>query len=178
LKIANDIRFLGSGPRCGLGELLVPDDGLTSSIMPGKRNPTIAEVLVQACFQVIGNHQTITLAGASGNFELNVAKPVLIYSLLQSLRVLADSARVFSRRLVCGIDVDRERLATNVDQALLAVTALNPILGYDRVAQITATALRDRVTPRAAAIALGILDGDEYDRLVDPAVLARGSASR
>lgn len=178
LKIANDIRFLGSGPRCGLGELLIPDDGLTSSIMPGKRNPTISEVLVQACFQVIGNHQTITLAGASGNFELNVAKPVLIYSLLQSLRVLADSARVFSRRLVCGIDVDRERLATNVDQALLAVTALNPILGYDRVAQITATALRDRITPRAAAISLGFLDGQEYDRLVDPTVLARGNALR
>lgn len=174
LKIANDIRFLGSGPRCGLGELLIPDDGLTSSIMPGKRNPTVAEVLVQGCFQVIGNHQTITLAGASGNFELNVAKPVLIYNLLQSLRVIADSARVFSRRLVCGIEVDRERLVKNVNEALLAVTALNPILGYDRVAQITATALQDRITPRAAAIALGFIDGDEYDRLVDPAVLARG----
>ena len=99
---------------------------------------------------------------------------MLIYNLLQSLRVLADAVRVFSRRLVCGIEVDRERLVTNVDQALLAVTALNPILGYDRVAQITATALRDRVTPRVAAIALGFLDGDEYDRLVDPAVLARG----
>jgi fumarate hydratase class II len=174
LKIANDIRFLGSGPRCGLGELLIPDDGLTSSIMPGKRNPTVAEVLVQGCFQVIGNHQTITLAGASGNFELNVAKPVLIYNLLQSLRVIADSVRVFSRRLVCGIEVDRERLVKNVNQALLAVTALNPILGYDRVAQITATALEDRITPRAAAIALGFIDGDEYDRLVDPAMLARG----
>ncbi|SEK12394.1 class II fumarate hydratase [Paraburkholderia diazotrophica] len=166
LKIAIDIRFLASGPRCGLGELRIPDDGLTSSIMPGKRNPTIAEVLVQACFQVIGNHQTITIANASGNFELNVAKPVLVYNLLQSLRVLADSASVFARRCVRGIDVDREQLTTNVERSLLAVTALNPILGYDRVAQITATALRDRVTPRAAAIALGFLDGDEYDRLV------------
>ncbi|SAL70462.1 fumarate hydratase [Caballeronia arvi] len=174
LKIANDIRLLASGPRCGLGELLIPEDGLTSSIMPGKRNPTIAEVLVQACFQVIGNHQTITIANASGNFELNVAKPVLVYNLLQSLRVLADSASVFAKRCVCGIDVDREQLATNVDRSLLAITALNPILGYDRVAQITAKALRDRVTPRAAAIALGFLDGDEYDRLVDPAVLAAG----
>ncbi|CAB3717547.1 Fumarate hydratase class II [Paraburkholderia graminis C4D1M] len=177
LKIANDIRFLASGPRCGLGELRIPDDGLTSSIMPGKRNPTIAEVLVQACFQVIGNHQTITIANASGNFELNVAKPVLVYNLLQSLRVLADSVSVFARRCVCGIDVDREQLVTNVERSLLAVTALNPILGYDRVAQITATALRDHVTPRAAAIALGFLDGDEYDRLVNTAVLAAGNAS-
>jgi fumarate hydratase, class II len=177
LKIANDIRFLASGPRCGLGELRLPDDGLTSSIMPGKRNPTIAEVLVQACFQVIGNHQTITLANASGNFELNVAKPVLVYNLLQSLRVLADSVSVFARRCISGIDVDREHLAANVDRSLLAVTALNPVLGYDRVAQITATAMRDGVTPRAAAIALGFLAGDEYDRLVDPAVLAGGRAS-
>jgi fumarate hydratase class II len=145
--------------------------------MPGKRNPTIAEVLVQACFQVIGNHQTITIANASGNFELNVAKPVLVYNLLQSLRVLADSVSVFARRCVCGIDVDREQLVTNVERSLLAVTALNPILGYDRVAQITATALRDHVTPRAAAIALGFLDGDEYDRLVNIAVLAAGNAS-
>ncbi|BAN26680.1 class II fumarate hydratase [Caballeronia insecticola] len=178
LKIANDIRLLASGPRCGLGELLIPDDGLTSSIMPGKRNPTIAEVLVQACLQVIGNHQTITLANASGNFELNVAKPVLVYNLLQSLRVLADSVNIFARRLVRGIEVNREQLASNVDRSLLAVTALNPILGYDRVAQITARAFRDRVTPREAAVALGFLDGDEYDRLVDPAALAAGSASK
>ncbi|MFM0726389.1 class II fumarate hydratase [Paraburkholderia strydomiana] len=178
LKIANDMRFLASGPRCGLGELLIPDDGLTSSIMPGKRNPTIAEVLVQACFQVIGNHQTITIANASGNFELNVAKPVLVYNLLQSLRVLADSSALFARRFVRGIEVDREQLATNVDRSLLAVTALNPVLGYDRVAQITQTALRDRITPRAAAIALGLLDGDEYDRLVDPAKLVAGNVSK
>lgn len=178
LKIANDIRLLASGPRCGLGELRIPDDGLTSSIMPGKRNPTIAEVLVQACFQVIGNHQTITLANASGNFELNVAKPVLVYNLLQSLRVLADSISVFEKRCVCGIDVDLEHLADNVDRSLFAITALNPILGYDRVAQIMATALRDGVTPRAAAVALGFLDGDEYDRLIDPAVLAKGHASK
>jgi fumarate hydratase, class II len=178
LKIANDIRLLASGPRCGLGELRIPDDGLTSSIMPGKRNPTIAEVLVQACFQVIGNHQTITVANASGNFELNVAKPVLVYNLLQSLRVLADSVSVFSRHCVRGIDVDREQLKSNVERSLLAVTALNPILGYDRVAQITATASRDRVTPRTAAIALGFLDGDEYDRLLDPKVLAVGNVSK
>ena len=168
IKIANDVRLLGSGPRCGLGELLIPDDGLTSSIMPGKRNPTIAEVLAQAAMQVMGNHTTIAMAGASGNFELNVAKPVLIHNLLQSIRVLADASRVFAERLVQGLDVDSARLAANVDNALLVVTVLNPVLGYDRVAQITHTAVAQRITPRAAAIALGLIDAKTYDRLVDP----------
>lgn len=174
LKIANDIRWLGSGPRCGLGELRLPDDGLTSSIMPGKRNPTIAEVLAQACFQVVGNHQTVTMAGASGNFELNVAKPVLVYNLLQAIRVLADAVGVFSRAVVAGLDVDRARVADNVDNALLAVTALNPVLGYDAVARIVAKAVEDRIGPRAAALALGLIDADEYDRVVDVTRLARG----
>lgn len=174
VKIANDLRWLGSGPRCGLGELHIPDDGLTSSIMPGKRNPTIAEVVVQAAFQVMGNHVTITMAGASGNFELNVAKPVLIHNLLQSIRVLADSSRVFAQRLVQGLTVNHETLAANVDNAVLAVTALNPVLGYDRVAQITRTALERRITPRAAAVALGLLSEEDYDRLVDPARMAKG----
>ncbi len=147
LKIANDIRFLGSGPRCGLGELVIPHDGLTSSIMPGKRNPTIAEVVAQAAFQVMGNHATVTAAGASGNFELNVAKPVLIYNVLQSIRILADSSRTFGLRLVHDLDVDRQQLDRNVSNALLLATALNPVLGYDKVAQITAKALSDSTTP-------------------------------
>ncbi|HEX7935298.1 MAG TPA: class II fumarate hydratase [Paraburkholderia sp.] len=172
LKMANDIRLLGSGPRCGLGELIVPDDGLTSSIMPGKRNPTIAEVLVQASFQTMGNHQTVTLAGASGLFELNVAKPVLIYNVLQSIRVLSDACRNFDERVVRGLQVDAARLSTNVENALLSVTALNPVLGYDAVARITALALREGITPRAAALSLGVIDADEYDRIVDPARLA------
>lgn len=172
VKIANDIRLLGSGPRCGLGELVIPNDGLTSSIMPGKRNPTIAEVVVQAGLQVMGNHVTITMAGASGNFELNVAKPVLIHNLLQSIRVLADSARVFSERMVKDIEVDRPRLAVHVDNALLLVTALNPVLGYDRVAQITKTALERSISPRDAAVALGFLSAADYDRLVDPSAMA------
>lgn len=174
VKIANDLRWLGSGPRCGLGELHLPDDGLTSSIMPGKRNPTIAEVVVQAAFQVMGNHVTITMAGASGNFELNVAKPVLIHNLLQSIRVLADSSRVFAQRLVQGLTVNQETLTANVENAVLAVTALNPVLGYDRVAQITRTALDRHITLRAAAVALGLLSEEEYDRLVDPARMAKG----
>lgn len=171
-KIANDIRFLGSGPRCGLGELVIPHDGLTSSIMPGKRNPTLAEVVVQAAFQVIGNHTTVTMAGASGAFELNVAKPVLIYNVLQSIRVLADSVAAFARGLVRDLSVDSDRLASNVSNALLLATALNPVLGYDRVAAITAKALHDGTTPRQAAVALGYISAAEYDRLVDPARMA------
>jgi len=171
-KIANDIRLLGSGPRCGLGELRIPDDGLSSSIMPGKRNPTIAEVVAQAAWQVMGNHTTITLAGTSGHFELNVAKPVLIYNLLQSIRVLADSARVFAERLVQGLEADAERLAANVDNALLLATALNPVLGYDRVARITREAMERGITPKAAAVALGFLTAEEYDRRVDPRAMA------
>ncbi len=168
LKIANDIRFLGSGPRCGLGELVIPHDGLTSSIMPGKRNPTVAEVVAQAAFQVVGNHATITAAGASGNFELNVAKPVIIYNLLQSIRVMADSVRVFAVRLVRDLDIDRGRLEANVANALLLATALNPVLGYDKVARITSKALSDAITPREATIALGLLTGEQYDGYVDP----------
>jgi fumarate hydratase class II len=129
---------------------------------------------VQAALQVMGNHVTVTMAGASGSFELNVAKPVLIHNLLQSIRVLADAARVFAERLVKGLEVDSVRLAANVDQAMLLVTALNPVLGYDRVAQITRFALAQGVTPRAAALALGLIDGDSYDRLVDARRMAGG----
>jgi fumarate hydratase, class II len=172
LKIANDIRLLGSGPRCGLGELVIPHDGLTSSIMPGKRNPTIAEVVAQIAFQVIGNHATVTAAAASGNFELNVAKPVLIYNVLQSIRLLADGCRMFADRLLRDLDVDRKHLASNVANALLLATALNPVLGYDKVSQITARALADGTTPREAALALGFMTGEDYDRHIDPRRMA------
>ncbi|UGV26577.1 class II fumarate hydratase [Rhodopseudomonas boonkerdii] len=172
LKIANDVRLLGSGPRCGLGELVIPHDGLTSSIMPGKRNPTIAEMLAQVCFQVMGNNAVVTAAGASGNFELNVAKPVIIYNVLQSIRVLSDGIGVFASRLVRDLDVDRRQLAVNVANAPLLATALNPVIGYDKVAMITAKALDEAITPREAAIALGLLSGEEYDRYVDPKRMA------
>lgn len=175
IKIANDVRWLGSGPRCGLGELRIPDDGLTSSIMPGKRNPTIAEVLVQACMQVMGNHTTISVANSAGNFELNVAKPVIIANLLQSIRVLADAARVFAERLVQHLEVDSSVLARNVENGLLAVTALNPVIGYDKVARIAASALERGVTPREAALALGLVDEAIYDQSVDFGRLARGA---
>jgi fumarate hydratase class II len=172
LKIANDVRFLGSGPRCGFGELIIPHDGLTSSIMPGKRNPTIAEMLVQVCFQVTGNNAVVTAASASGNFELNVAKPVIIYNVLQSIRILADGIDVFTSRLIRDLDVDRRQLAANVANAPLLATALNPVIGYDKVALITAKALDEVITPREAAIALGLLSGEDYDRYVDPQRMA------
>ncbi|NWE70363.1 class II fumarate hydratase [Pseudomonas gingeri] len=167
-KIANDIRLLGSGPRCGFGELLVPDDGLTSSIMPGKRNPTIAEVLVQAAMQVMGNHTTITIAGASSTFELNAAKPVLIHNLLQSIDVLSNSVGIFTEKLIKGLEVDRERLAGNVDSSLLLATALNPVLGYDKVARITRKAAEEGLTPREAAVRLGFMTAQEYNQWVRP----------
>ncbi|SDC88276.1 fumarase, class II [Cupriavidus sp. YR651] len=173
-KIANDLRWMGSGPHCGLGELVLPEDGLTSSIMPGKRNPTIAEVMVQAAMQVAGNHVTVTMAAASGNFELNVAKPVLIYNVLQSIRLLADSADMVASRLLPGLEPARERLARQLESPLLAVTALNPVLGYDAAARITRHATENRITPREAAIALGLLDGETFDRLVDLRRMAGG----
>ena len=177
IKIANDVRFLGSGPRCGLGELILPPDGLASSIMPGKSNPTVAEVVLQAAFQVIGNHATITAAGASGNFELNVAKPVLIHNLLQSIRLMADVATRFAGQMIDGIEVNDMQLARNVANAILPATALNPVLGYDAVAKITKRALEDGTTPREAAIALGLLTGEEFDRHVDPLTQA-GTGAR
>jgi fumarate hydratase, class II len=172
IKIANDLRLLGSGPRCGLGELLLPPDGLTSSIMPGKTNPTVAEVVLQAAFQVIGNHAAITAAGASGNFELNVAKPVLIYNLLQSIRLMADVAARFAVHMIDGITVNQRQTAQNVANALLLATALSPVLGYDAVARVTKQALQDATTPRDAVLALGLLTGEEYDRYVNPKALA------
>jgi fumarate hydratase class II len=176
IKIANDLRWMSSGPNCGLGELVMPEDGLTSSIMPGKRNPTIAEVMVQAGMQVAGNHVTVTMAGASGSFELNVAKPVLIYNVLQSIRLLADSANTVAERVIPGLAPDRARLARQLDSPLLAATALNPVIGYDQAARIVRHAMAYGMAPREAAIALGILRGEEYDRLVDLERMARGVA--
>lgn len=172
-KLANDVRLLGSGPRCGLAELAIPDDGLTSSIMPGKRNPTLAEVLAQAAMQVMGNHTTITLAGASSLFELNVAKPVLISNLLQSIDVLAHSVHGFTEHLVKGLEVNRATLQGNVDNALLIATALNPVLGYDVVAQITRKAAQEGITPKAAAVALGVISAEDYARHVQPEAMLR-----
>ncbi len=178
IKIANDLRLLGSGPRCGLAELMLPPDGLTSSIMPGKTNPTVAEVVLQAAFQVIGNHATITAAGASGNFELNVAKPVIVYNLLQSIRLMADVTVRLNDRLIVGIKINQRQLDKNVEAAILPVTVLNPELGYDAVARITKRALADDTSPREAAIALGLLTGEEYDQRVRPLSMTNVSRTK
>ncbi|MFG0787581.1 class II fumarate hydratase [Delftia tsuruhatensis] len=171
-KMANDIRLLGSGPRCGLGELVFPDDGLSSSIMPGKRNPTVAEVVVQAAYQAMGHHLTVTLAGSAGHFELNVAKPVLIHHLLRAMRALGDASRVFAEKLVAGLQAHTERLEQQVSHSLLQATALNPVLGYDAVARITREAMARGIAPREAAVALGLVTAAEYDRLVDLRAMA------
>ncbi|WP_300302309.1 lyase family protein, partial [Ferrovibrio sp.] len=167
-KIANDIRFLGSGPRAGLAELVLPHDGLTSSIMPGKRNPTLAEALLQVCYQAMGNHVAVTHAAAAGHFELNVAKPVIVHNILQSIALLADAAAVFGSDMVAGIEPNTVTLQRNVEHSIMLATALNPHLGYDRVAKIVNKAFAEGISPKQAAIELGLLTAEEYDRLADP----------
>lgn len=167
-KIANDIRFLGAGPRAGLAELVLPHDGLTSSIMPGKRNPTLAEALLQVCYQVMGNHVTVTHAAAAGHFELNVAKPVIVQNVLKSIELLSDAANVFGRDMVAGIEPNTATLQRNVEHSIMLATALNPHLGYDKVAQIVNKAFAEGTSPKQAAIDLGFLTAEDYDRLADP----------
>ncbi|MBK8209527.1 MAG: class II fumarate hydratase [Rhodospirillales bacterium] len=167
-KIANDIRFLGSGPRSGLGELTLPANEPGSSIMPGKVNPTQCEALTMVCTQVFGNHVTITIAGASGHFELNVFKPVLIYNLLQSIRLLADASASFTRNCIAGIGANRERIADLMQRSLMLVTALNPHLGYDAAAKIAKKAHADGTTLKEAGIALGLLTAEQFDDWVRP----------
>jgi fumarate hydratase class II len=169
MKIANDIRLLGSGPRAALGELILPANEPGSSIMPGKVNPTQAEALTQVCAQAMGNHVTITIAGSQGHMELNVFKPVLAYNLLQSIRLLADSAASFAEHCVEGIEPDRARIRAYVEQSLMLVTALSPHIGYDRAAGVAKKAHQDGGTLKDAAIALGYVSADEFDRWVRPA---------
>ncbi|RMF86191.1 MAG: class II fumarate hydratase [Nitrospirae bacterium] len=168
MKIANDIRWMGSGPRCGIGELRLPANEPGSSIMPGKVNPTQAEAMTMVCAQVIGNDTTINVAGASGNFELNVFKPVLIHNLLQSIRLLADACDSFRERCVVGIEPDRERIAELLERSLMLVTALNPHIGYDNAAKIAKKAHAEGTTLKEAALALGLLTEEEFDRWVRP----------
>ncbi len=167
-KIANDVRWLASGPRAGLGELILPENEPGSSIMPGKVNPTQSEALTMVCAQVLGNDVTVGIAGSQGNFELNVYKPVIIYNVLQSVALLTDSATNFRRFAVEGLEANRERIAEHVANSLMVVTALNPHLGYDKAAEIAKHAHRHRTSLREAAVALGHLTGEEFDRLVRP----------
>ncbi len=168
MKVGNDIRLLGSGPRCGLGELILPANEPGSSIMPGKVNPTQVEALTQVCAQVMGNTVAISVANSHGQLQLNVFKPVIVYNTLQSIRLLGDAARSFTDRCVTGIRPNRERIAQLVDQSLMLVTALTPHIGYDNAARIAKKALAEGLTLKQAAAALGLLEPDEYDRLVRP----------
>ncbi len=167
-KIANDIRFLGSGPRCGLAELILPANEPGSSIMPGKVNPTQVEALTQVCVQVMGNHTAVSIAGSQGHFELNVYKPVIVYNVLQSVRLLADAARSFTDRCLVGIEPNRERIAELLERSLMLVTALAPVIGYDRATEIAKAAYRNGTTLKEEAVRLGYVTEEEFDRIVRP----------
>ena len=168
MKIANDIRWLASGPRSGLGELRLPENEPGSSIMPGKVNPTQCEALTMVCGQVLGNDVAVNFGGASGNFELNVFKPLIIHDFLQSARLLADSVQSFTRHCVDGIEADAPRIAQLVEDSLMLVTALTPHIGYDRAAEIAKKAHREGTSLREAALALGHVDAERFDQWVRP----------
>lgn len=171
MKVANDVRMLGSGPRCGIGELALPANEPGSSIMPGKVNPTQAEALTQVCARVIGNHTTITVAGATGHFELNVFKPVMADALLQSIRLLGDAAGSFAARCVEGMEADRSRIEDLLGRSLMLVTALAPHIGYDAAAKIAKKAHEDGSALREAARALDLVSEEDFDRWVRPEVM-------
>jgi len=175
MKIANDIRWLASGPRSGLGEIAIPENEPGSSIMPGKVNPTQCEALTMACCQVMGNDVAIGIGGASGNFELNVFKPLIAHNFLQSLRLLADGMQSFEAHCVRGIEARRERIAELLERSLMLVTALTPHIGYDRAAAIAKRAHQEGSTLRAAALASGLVTTEEFDRWVRPADMVGGS---
>jgi len=167
-KIANDIRWLGSGPRCGIGELILPENEPGSSIMPGKVNPTQCEAMTMVCAQVIGNDTTIAFAGASGNFELNVFMPVLAFNALQSIRLLGDACISFTRNCVVGIEPDLEKINSYLKNSLMLVTALTPSIGYDNAALLAKTAHKEGKTLRQVAVELKLLTEEEFDRTVVP----------
>jgi fumarate hydratase class II len=169
MKIANDIRLLGSGPRSGLGELLLPENEPGSSIMPGKVNPTQCEAITQVCAQVMGNHVAVTIAGSNGHLELNTFKPVIIYNLLQSLRLLGDASISFAKNCVEGIAANQDRIDALLQQSLMLVTALNPHIGYDNAASIAKRAHADGTTLKEAAIASDLVTEEQFDAWVDPA---------
>ncbi len=168
MKIANDIRWLASGPRCGLREITIPENEPGSSIMPGKVNPTQSEAMTMVAVQVFGNDATINFAGASGNFELNVFKPVIIYNFLQSVRLLADTCTMFNQHCAIGIEPVKERLNYYVNNSLMLVTALNPYIGYDNAAKIAKYAYQNYTTLKEAAVKLGFLTEEKFDEIVRP----------
>ena len=168
MKIANDVRLMGSGPRSGIFELSLPENEPGSSIMPGKVNPTQSEAMTMVCAQVMGNHTTISVAGSNGHFELNVFKPVMIFNLLQSIRLIADAARSFTENCVVGIQANRQRIGELMQQSLMLVTSLNPHIGYDNAAKVAKKAHAEGTTLKEAAISLGILTAEQFDQWVRP----------
>jgi fumarate hydratase class II len=168
MKIANDLRLAGSGPRSGLGELILPANEPGSSIMPGKVNPTQCEAVTQVAAQVMGNNVAVSVGGSNGHFELNVFKPVIIYNVLQSGQIIADACVSFTDNCVVGIEANRKRIAELMRQSLMLVTALNPHIGYDNAAKVAKKAYRDNTTLREAAVELGLLSAEDFDRLVRP----------
>ena len=168
MKIANDIRWLGSGPRCGFGELSLPANEPGSSIMPGKVNPTQSEAMTMVCCQVIGNHTAITIGGSQGNFELNVFKPMMIHNLLHSVQILSDSMRAFTEKCVIGLTPNRDAIQNHLENSLMLVTALNNHIGYDKAAKIAKKAHEEGTTLRKAALELNYLTNEEFDQWVRP----------
>jgi fumarate hydratase class II len=168
MKIANDLRWLGSGPRCGLGELILPANEPGSSIMPGKVNPTQSEAMTMVCVQVMGNDAAIAIAGSQGNFELNVFKPVMIHNLLHSIRLLADASDSFREHLVVGLAANRQQIEHYLTNSLMLVTALNPHIGYDAAAKVAKTAYLEGKTLKEASVELGILTPEQFDAWVRP----------
>jgi len=168
MKIANDIRWLGSGPRCGIGELNLPANEPGSSIMPGKVNPTQCEAMTMVCAQVMGNDVTVNVGGSSGNFELNVFKPVMIYNLLQSIRLIADACEMFNEKCAVGLEPNKAAIQKHLTNSLMLVTALNPHIGYDNAAKVAKKAHAEGMTLKEAAVALGLLTEQEFDEKVRP----------
>ena len=168
MKIANDIRWLGSGPRCGIGELSLPANEPGSSIMPGKVNPTQAEAMTMVCCQVMGNHSAITIGGSQGNFELNVYKPMMIHNLPHSIRILADSSKAFTDKCVVGLEADEDAIQSHLENSLMLVTALNDHIGYDKAAKIAKNAHEKGMTLRESALELGLLTNEQFDEWVRP----------
>ncbi|WP_267256733.1 class II fumarate hydratase [Coxiella endosymbiont of Ornithodoros maritimus] len=168
MKIANDIRWLASGPRCGIGEIVIPENEPGSSIMPGKVNPTQSEAMTMVCVQVIGNDTTITIAGSQGNFELNVYKPVMAYNLIQSIYLLSDACRSFNDHCAVGIKPNQEKINEYLNNSLMLVTALNQIIGYDKASEIAKKAYKEGGTLKEAALQLGYLTASEFDKALDP----------
>ena len=168
MKIANDIRFLGSGPRAGYGELILPENEPGSSIMPGKINPTQCEAVTMVCVKVIGNHNGITMAGSHGHFELNVFKPLIIHNILQSIHIMADSSKSFSNYCVKGLKADKKRIKKLLDNSLMLVTALSPIIGYDKAAMIAKKAHKNRTTLKEEALKSKLVNEKEYEKIVNP----------